>query len=51
MEGYIQALIDINYIRLGKLRPNQCAENQYITRSIEELEGLMEFYKKSNEVN
>lgn len=46
MEGYIQALIDKHYRNIERLSENQKLNQSYEINFINELEDLMEFYKK-----
>ncbi|CAI3676221.1 hypothetical protein CNEO3_630047 [Clostridium neonatale] len=47
VEGYIKALIDIHYMRLGRLGDNRKYEQNYEMSFIEELENLLNYYKKA----
>lgn len=49
MEGYLQASIDRHYRRLEFLKDNQKYEQQIELNFINELEDMMEFYKKNKE--
>ncbi len=45
MTGYLQALIDSHYLRLGKLNPNQKLLESYEINFIEELENALSYCK------
>ena len=43
IEGYLQALIDSHYLRLGKLNSNQKILESYEINFIEELENALTY--------
>ncbi|WP_294377774.1 hypothetical protein [uncultured Clostridium sp.] len=46
MEGYIRALIDMHYRRLGRLRNDLICEVNYEIAIIEELESILDYYNE-----
>lgn len=49
MKGYISALIDIHYRKLGKLGDNQKHLVQNEIDFIEELESILDYYQNKKE--